>query len=121
VSGVLPRRSKTTCRHLLQALAAGAVLLATALAWPVRSAGLVHETAIKDLAFAPAQVTVHVGDTVVWTNADIVAHTATSGQGGFDVDIPSGGRGRAIMTRAGTFNYICRYHPNMRGQIISKS
>jgi plastocyanin len=26
----------------------------------------------------------------------------------------------AVMTRPGTFNYICRYHPNMKGQFVVK-
>ena len=73
---------------------------------------------MKDVAFAPAQTAVHVGDTVAWNNADIVAHTATSKEGGFDVDVPPGGEHSAVMTRPGSFGYICRYHPNMEGRIV---
>jgi plastocyanin len=75
------------------------------------------QVAMRDVAFAPAQVTVHVGDTVVWDNADIVAHTATSNEGGFDVSVLPEGKASAVMTQPGTFNYICRYHPNIKGQI----
>jgi plastocyanin len=73
---------------------------------------------MKDVAFTPANITVHVGDRVAWTNGDIVAHTATSQQGGFDVNVPPGKRGSAVMGRPGSFDYICRYHPNMKGQIV---
>lgn len=72
---------------------------------------------MKDVAFVPARIRVRVGDTVEWVNADMVAHTATSKQDGFDVNVPPSDRGSAVMTRAGTFGYICRYHPNMQGQI----
>lgn len=100
------------------ALAAAVALTAAALTEPVWAAGQVHRVAMKDVAFAPAQTAVHVGDTVTWNNADIVAHTATSEEGGFDVDVPPGGEQRATMTRPGSFGYICRYHPNMEGRIV---
>ena len=73
---------------------------------------------MRNVAFAPAQVTVHIGDSVAWANADIVAHTATSNEGGFDVSVPPGGNMTTVMTRSGTFGYICRYHPNMKGQVV---
>lgn len=73
---------------------------------------------MKDVAFTPAQIAVHVGDTVAWNNADIVAHTATSEEGGFDADVPPGGKRSVVMTRPGKFGYLCRYHPNMEGRIV---
>ena len=36
---------------------------------------------IENLAFAPAQVSAQVGDTIEWTNVDFVAHTATARDG----------------------------------------
>jgi plastocyanin len=50
---------------------------------------------------APQQISAHVGDTIEWVNADIVAHTATA-------------RRRAV----GTADYYCKFHPNMTGQIL---
>jgi plastocyanin len=29
-----------------------------------------------------------------------------------------GKNGRMVMKAAGTFDYICRYHPNMTGEVI---
>ena len=107
-------------QHLARAaFAAAFALTAATLAPHVRAKGRA-EIAMKNVAFAPAQVTVQVGDTVAWNNADIVAHTATSTQGGFDVSVAPGGKASAVMTRPGTFAYLCRYHPNMRGQIVVK-
>ena len=111
-----PGRRRLT-RHTL---AAAVALTVAALAEHVWAAGRTHQVAMKDVAFAPAQTTVHVGDTVVWDNADIVAHTATSEEGGFDVSVPPGSEGRAVLTRPGRFGYICRYHPNMKGQIVAE-
>ena len=34
--------------------------------------------AIEKLAFTPAQISAHVGDTIEWTNGDFVTHTATA-------------------------------------------
>lgn len=93
------------------------MLIAAALAVPVWANGPTRQVAMKDVAFVPPRISVHVGDTVTWHNADIVAHTATSKQGGFDVNVPPGGTGGAVMTRPGSFDYICRYHPNMQGRI----
>jgi len=73
---------------------------------------------MKDVAFAPARVTVHAGDTLEWGNEDIVAHTATSEEAGFDVEVLPGRKGSIIVTRSGTFAYTCRYHPNMTGQVV---
>ena len=34
---------------------------------------------MRQIAFDPPEITIHVGETVTWTNMDIVPHTATSG------------------------------------------
>ena len=48
-------------------------------------AGEVVKVSIGDLAFAPANITVHVGDTIEWDNTDFVDHTATAKNGDWDV------------------------------------
>jgi plastocyanin len=72
----------------------------------------------KDIGFKPPRLTVHVGDTVTWRNDDFVAHTATSKEAGFDVELAPGKEGAATVSKPGTFAYICRYHPNMRGTLV---
>jgi plastocyanin len=57
---------------------------------------------------------VRVGDRIKWVNRDMVRHTATARGAGFDVDLPPGATKIATVTRAGTFNVTCRYHPGMR-------
>ena len=36
---------------------------------------------VAQLAFAPAQVSAHVGDTIEWVSTDFFAHTATARDG----------------------------------------
>ncbi len=72
---------------------------------------------LDKLAFGPAPAGLHVGDTVEWVNRDIFQHSATASAGGFDVLLPPGGHGRAVLRRAGTIAYYCRFHPGMKGQL----
>ena len=44
----------------------------------------VHDVRIKDLKFVPADITINVGDTVIWTKEDSIAHTVTSEDASFD-------------------------------------
>jgi plastocyanin len=74
------------------------------------------EVTIGGLIFSPAEITAKAGDTVVWMNKDIVAHTATV-RGGFDVMIEPDKSARVILTKAGIVEYYCRFHPNMTGRI----
>jgi len=72
---------------------------------------------MRGFAFNPASITVRVGTTVTWTNADSVAHTATGPS--FDTGpIPPGGAGRATFTSPGQVSYACTIHPQMRGTIV---
>lgn len=74
---------------------------------------------IRAFQFAPAADTVQVGDTVVWTNDDIVPHTATDRGKTFDSGtIEAGGAWRRVAGTAGTFDYECTLHPTMRGTLV---
>ena len=79
-----------------------------------------REVQIKDLAFVPAMMVVAVGDTLVWRNQDLFPHTATAdGAAGWDTGpIPADSTRSAVARRPGTFNYVCRVHPTMRGQVV---
>jgi plastocyanin len=73
---------------------------------------------IQDMEYSPAQVTAHVGDTIEWVNKDVLLHTATDTGGAWDVSIAPGKTARLVVHTAGTFNYECKYHPNMKGKIV---
>ncbi|TIW01623.1 MAG: amicyanin, partial [Mesorhizobium sp.] len=74
------------------------------------------EVTIDKLVFSPASVKAKVGDTIEWTNKDILAHTATV-KGGWDVMIPAKSKGKVTLKAAGEVDYFCRFHPNMKGHI----
>lgn len=71
---------------------------------------------IDNLAYSPPNVAAKVGDIVIWTNRDAVAHTATAA-GAWDVQIAPGKSARLAMKKPGSFDYSCRFHPNMTGHI----
>ena len=76
---------------------------------------------IKDFAFVPATVTVHPGQTVRFIQDDDSAHTVTASDKSFD----SGNLNKKetwshTFDTAGTYAYVCAYHPSMRGTIVVK-
>jgi len=74
--------------------------------------------AIEGMKFSPANVTIKPGDTVVWTNKDIVAHTVTEKAGSFDSKIiPPGGTFKFVARKKGDFAYICALHQPMTGGV----
>ncbi|TPI47382.1 amicyanin [Mesorhizobium sp. B2-9-1] len=74
------------------------------------------EITIDRLVFSPANIQAKVGDTIEWTNKDVIAHTATV-KGGWDVMIPAKSKGKVTLKAAGTADYFCRFHPNMKGHV----
>lgn len=99
---------------------ASAALLTLAPALPARAAGgrgRTHAIVIDKMVFGAAPTGVKVGDTITWTNRDVVRHTATARNGAFNVDLPPGASASAVMSRAGAIPYYCRFHPAMQAQI----
>lgn len=73
---------------------------------------------IEGLAYEPAEVTVAPGDTVVWTNKDMVPHTVTALDSTFDSgSIAAGATWRYVAHEAGTVAYYCTFHPTMKGTL----
>lgn len=76
--------------------------------------------------FSPYTVFVRVGDTVTWTNADLAAHTITSGvltEGGpdgvFDSGLFSPGTEFShTFEKADEYPYFCLVHPWMAGLVV---
>ena len=82
------------------------------------AAGAPHEVKIEGMQFQPASLTVHRGDTVTWTNADLVPHTVTA-KGQFDSgNIAPGKSYSRRMEQPGEFDYVCNYHPGMHGKLV---
>lgn len=85
-------------------------------ALPVEAARRIIE--IENMQFVPASVTLEPGDTVVWINHDLVAHTATAA-GRFDSHAIAPGQSWAFVARTtGRYTYGCSLHPTMRATLI---
>ena len=77
------------------------------------TAAATHAVDIGDGFFGPGAVTVTVGDTVTWTNADDSPHTVTS-DGAFDSgNVEPGQSFSHTFTEPGTYTYVCQYHDEM--------
>ena len=98
--------------------ARAAAALVAALWLPAWAAAADHVVTIEGMQFHPATVTVHPGDRVTWRNADLVPHTATAA-GRFDSgSIGAGKRWTWTAGRAGTYDYVCTFHPGMKAGIV---
>ncbi|MFA6035402.1 MAG: cupredoxin family copper-binding protein [Candidatus Micrarchaeia archaeon] len=94
----------------------------------------VTEVAIKDFAFAPAEVTIAKGTNIKWVNKDAAPHqvkgsgsestTLADGSSqtqGFSFDsgpLETGMGFEVTFNYTGTYDYICAIHPSMKGRII---
>jgi plastocyanin/uncharacterized membrane protein len=107
-------------RGLVLTVAAVAVFSAISLgAQSAQATGAQHIVIIKQMHFDPQQLTVKPGDTVLWKNEDIFAHTATADNGSFDSGlINPGSSWQTVIQRKGTIGYHCGPHPNMRAELI---
>ena len=77
-----------------------------------------HTVTMDGAQFSPATLTVNAGDTVVWVNKDILAHTATSASGGFDSKTVEPGKSwKFVAKKKGEFAYTCSFHP-MNGKLV---
>ena len=75
----------------------------------------------KDFAFAPATITVAVGDKVTFKNSDSVAHTVTADDKSFDSgNLDQGAGWSHVFAKAGTYKYTCAYHSYMHGTVVVK-
>src|SRR5690349_12588475 len=95
------------------------ILTILAVALLVGAAAATKSVSIKDMQFSPATVTVKVGDTVSWSNADDRDHTVVADDGSFKSDnLGHGDSFQHKFTKAGRFGYHCNYHPRMKAVVV---
>src|SRR5687768_12078519 len=70
------------------------------------------------MVFAPVETKAKVGDTIEWINKDVVAHTATATGGDWNVNIAGKKTEKQVLQKAGSFDYYCKWHPNMKGRLV---
>jgi len=87
---------------------------------PTSEIGVTHNVEIKSFVFSPSPLTINIGDTVIWTNEDSTPHTVTSDSGSEldSVTFREGETYSHTFDEAGTFDYHCAIHPNMKGEIV---
>jgi plastocyanin len=90
------------------------IVAALTLAGSVPAHAAALQITMENLVIAPAETSAKVGDTVEWVNKDVFAHTATARNGDFDVTMPPKTTITLVLKKAGTVDYYCRFHPNMK-------
>jgi plastocyanin len=69
---------------------------------------------IESMVFSPNEFKVKLGETIEWTNKDLVPHTVTSETGAFESQtIAPGAKWTYRPRKAGVFAYKCSFHPTM--------
>jgi plastocyanin len=82
------------------------------------SSGSANAVDIKNFAFNPTDTTVKVGQKVTWTNEDTATHNVVSDDGTFkSKDLGQGDTYEFTADKAGTFSYVCTYHPQMKATL----
>ena len=76
------------------------------------------EVTIEHFKFEPEQIDVVPGDTIRFTNKDIAPHTATAKDNSWTtMTLKQGENGNVIIDAKSGLDFICKFHPMMKGQI----
>lgn len=84
------------------------------------SAGALRPISISNFTFAPAAVTVQVGQELTWVNEDDDPHTVLGADPGSPLKSPAldtGDKYSVKLARPGTYRYFCSLHPHMTGVV----
>ena len=80
-----------------------------------------HTVTIEGTQFQPGELTIQLGDSIVWINNDPFPHTVTSKTGGFDSgQIQPGKSWKYRAVKKGEFPYVCSLHPTMQATLRVK-
>jgi plastocyanin len=105
--------------RIVRAVAAVGAVAALALGAVPTVLAADHGVDISGFAFSPQTVTVKVGDSVTWSNADAQSHTATADDGSFDTGTITSSTPKSVsFSTAGTFAYHCKIHPAMTATVV---
>jgi plastocyanin len=78
-----------------------------------------YAVVMESFAFTPAELTVPVGATVVWTNRHAANHDVVATDGLFRSPLFGTGETYSFtFTEPGEYPYFCSIHPSMQGKII---
>lgn len=114
---------------LAASAAAGTLLVAAACgARPASGGSARRMVEIRGFEYRPGVLRVSSGDTIVWTNGDVVPHSVTADSAdeadladGTALDSPDlAAKARYVWVAgaAGTVTYHCEVHPGMTGRVV---
>jgi plastocyanin len=83
------------------------------------SSSKIVQVKITNFSFDPQVLTIHKGDTVVWTNMDSVPHTVT-GQDFKSATLNKNDTFKFTFNNTGSFDYVCTFHTQMTGTVVVK-
>ena len=95
-----------------------AIVAALTVAMSASADAATIQITMENLVISPADASAKVGDTIEWINKDIFAHTSTARNGDWDVMIPPKKTVTSVLNKAGTVEYYCRFHPNMKAALV---
>ena len=75
---------------------------------------------INGMQYEPANITIEPGTTVTWIHNSSMPHTVSGKDGLRSKTMYQGQRFSHTFDEAGNFDYICDFHPNMKGSVIVK-
>jgi plastocyanin len=88
---------------------------------PIAAHAATHTVRIEGMKFQPERMEIRAGDTVTWVNADLVPHTVTAAARSIDSgSIAPNGKWTHVVRGRGEIDYICRFHPTMKGKLVVK-
>jgi plastocyanin len=77
-----------------------------------------HTVRIEGMVFQPAALDISAGDSVVWVNKDLVPHAAATANTEFDSKVLEFNKAYThTFTRSGEYEYVCPFHPAMKGRV----
>ncbi|AGK97163.1 cupredoxin domain-containing protein [Clostridium pasteurianum] len=83
------------------------------------SSSKIIQVKITNFSFDPQTLTIHKGDTVMWTNMDSAPHTVT-GKDFKSATLNKNDTFKFTFNDTGNFDYVCSFHSEMTGNIIVK-
>lgn len=76
---------------------------------------------MKDHEYQPSTLKVKEGAVIKLINDDQDEHSITAQNGEFDIEIEGGNQEEMIPPVPGTYDFYCKYHPEMNGTLIVES
>lgn len=77
-----------------------------------------HRIEISQFRFVPDNLSVQPGDTIIWTNRDVVPHKVTATDESWDTGaLKTGESGSIVVSEDFNLRYFCPYHPTMKAEL----